>query len=103
LLVTGPGNAQDVRLDIALTGAVDKQFHTLVIVSGANGALLNASLIPQRGTATQLKNTHARVRLAAGPTPTATSRQRSRARGSAGCCAHPTSVPTSSSIRAAAR
>lgn len=66
LLVTGLGNLDDVRLDITLTGAVDKQFHTLVMTSGSSGALVNATLIPQRDTAVPLKNTKARVRVAAG-------------------------------------
>lgn len=66
VLVTGQGNLNDVRLDITLTGVADKQFHTLVVTSGASGALINATLIPQGGTATSLKNTKARVRVAAG-------------------------------------
>jgi hypothetical protein len=66
VVVTGQGTLDEVRLDIPLAGTVDKQFHTLVIVSGANGALVNASLIAQGGSATALKNTHSRVRLAAG-------------------------------------
>lgn len=66
VLVTGQGNLDDVRLDITLTGTVDKQFHTLIMTSGLSGALVNATLIPQGGTATSLKNSKARVRVAAG-------------------------------------
>ena len=66
VVVTGQGNLNNVRLDIPLAGTVDKQFHTLALVSGGHGSLLNASLIPQGGAATPLKNTHARVRLVAG-------------------------------------
>lgn len=66
LLVTGQGNLDDARLDITLTGTVDKQFHTLIMTSGRSGALVNATLIPQGGTAASLKNTKARVRVAAG-------------------------------------
>jgi hypothetical protein len=67
LLITGQGNLDDVRLDITLNnGAVDKQFHTLVLTSGLSGALVNATLIPQGGTAVSLKNAKARVRVAAG-------------------------------------
>ncbi|HZF80413.1 MAG TPA: DUF4397 domain-containing protein, partial [Rubrivivax sp.] len=66
VLVTAQGNANDIRLDIPLSGTADKQFHTLVLASTANGALVNASLIPQGGTAVALKNTRARVRLVAG-------------------------------------
>ncbi len=66
LRVTGTGNSRDVRLDIPLSGVVAKQYHTLVLTSGPGGALMNAALIPQSGTASILKNTKARVRVAAG-------------------------------------
>lgn len=66
LRVTSRGITSDVRLDIPLTGLQDKKFHTLVLTSGLGGALVNATLIPQGGTPTILKNTKARVRVAAG-------------------------------------
>jgi hypothetical protein len=66
LRVTTVGNPTDVRLDIPLTGLEDKQYHTLVLTSGLGGALVNATLIPQGGNPTILKNTKARVRVAAG-------------------------------------
>lgn len=65
LRVTSRGITSDVRLDIPLTGLQDKKFHTLVLTSGLGGALVNATLIPQGGTPTILKNTKARVRVVA--------------------------------------
>lgn len=66
LRVTGVGNPDDVRLDIPAITLTEKQYATLVITaSGTSGVLLNGTLIAQQGAKTTVKNTKARVRLAA--------------------------------------
>lgn len=64
--VTGPGDPNDVRLDIPAIALSDKKFSTLVLTqSGDGGVLLNGTLITQGGDKVTAKNTKARVRLAA--------------------------------------
>lgn len=65
LRVTSVGIPNDVRLDLPVTLA-DRKYATLVLTSGPGGSLVNATLVEQRGPATALKNTKARVRFAAG-------------------------------------
>lgn len=65
LRVTGVGDPNDVRLDIPSITLAEKKHHTLVLTAGASGVLLNGTLIQQQGAATTLKNTKARVRVAA--------------------------------------
>jgi hypothetical protein len=65
LRVTGAGDPNDVRLDIASITLDEKKYATLVLTAGAGGVLVNGSLIEQQGVVTTLKNTKARVRMAA--------------------------------------
>jgi hypothetical protein len=65
LRVTGVGNPNDVRLDIAAVTLAAGQYQTLVITAGAGGVLVNGTLIQQQGNATALTNTKARVRVIA--------------------------------------
>lgn len=65
LSVTGAGDPSDVRLVIPSITLVAKQFATLVLTAGSGGVLVNGTLIQQKGPATTLKNTKARVRVVA--------------------------------------
>lgn len=66
LRVTGTGTPTDLRLDIASVTLTEKQFATIVITSGTSGYLVNGALLVQQGAITQLPNTFARLRVAAG-------------------------------------
>ena len=66
LRVTGAGDPNDVRLDIASVTLDPKAYYTLIVTAGASGVLVNATLIKQQSTANTLKNTKARVRVVAG-------------------------------------
>lgn len=66
LRVTGPGDPNDVRLDVSGVVLATRQHFNLVLTAGAGGVLLNGVLIQQQGAAVQLPNTKARVRLVAG-------------------------------------
>lgn len=63
--VTAAGDPTDVRMDVPSITLGDRQFTTLVLTAGAGGALLNGTLIVQQGAVTSMKNTKARIRLAA--------------------------------------
>jgi hypothetical protein len=64
--VTGPGDPNDVRLDIPAVVLANKKFYTLVLTQAGNGGvLLNGTLIEQQGDRVSAKNNKARVRLAA--------------------------------------
>jgi hypothetical protein len=65
LRVTAGGKPNDVRLDATLT-VPDKVHSTLILNAGTGGALVNAALLVQRGDLTVVKNTKARLRVAAG-------------------------------------
>ena len=65
LRVTGAGDPNDVRLDIASVTLPAKKYATLVLTAGAGGVLVNGTLIEQRGAAVTLKNTSSRVRMVA--------------------------------------
>lgn len=65
LRVTAAGDPSDVRMDVPSVTFGDRQFTTLVLTAGAGGALLNGTLIVQQGAVTSMKNTKARIRLAA--------------------------------------
>lgn len=65
LRITGAGDPNDVRLDIASITIDEKKYATLVLTAGSGGVLVNASLVQQQGTVTTLKNTKARVRMVA--------------------------------------
>lgn len=66
LRVTGAGDPSDVRLDIPAITLTEKQYATLVLTAtGSSGVLLNGTLIVQQGARTAMKNTKARMRLAA--------------------------------------
>lgn len=66
LRVTGAGTPTDLRLDIAAVTLAEKQFATIVVTSGTSGYLVNGALLVQQGAITQLPNTFARLRVAAG-------------------------------------
>jgi hypothetical protein len=66
LRVTGSGDPTDLRLDIPAITLADRQHASLVLTAGASGVLLDGVFIPQQGQATPMKNTQARVRVAAG-------------------------------------
>ena len=65
--VTGTGNQTDIRLD-SLTGiSFTSQETVSIVLSGTRGGVLvNATVIPQQGTATAINNPYARVRAVAG-------------------------------------
>ena len=67
LRVTGAGNQSDIRLD-SVTGTSFGNQEILSIVLGGTrgGVLVNATVIPQQGTATPITNPYARVRAVAG-------------------------------------
>jgi len=67
LRVTGAGNQSDLRLD-SLTGTSFGNQEILSIVLGGTrgGVLVNATVIPQQGTAIPITNPYARVRAVAG-------------------------------------
>jgi hypothetical protein len=66
LRVTGAGDPNDVRLDIASVVLTATKYSTLIITAGASGVLVNGLLLEQQSTATSMKNTKARVRVVAG-------------------------------------
>ena len=64
--VTGTGDPADVRLDIPSVTLAAKTYYTLAITeAGEGGVLLNGTLIAQQGAKTTVKNTNARMRVAA--------------------------------------
>lgn len=65
LRVTGVGDPNDIRLDIPAVTLGEKKYNTLVLTAGASGVLVNGTLILQQGGTTPMKNTKARVRVAA--------------------------------------
>lgn len=65
LRVTGSGDPNDLRLDIAAITLTQGQHATLVITPGTGGVLVNALQVRQQGTLTSMKNTQARLRVVA--------------------------------------
>lgn len=65
LRVTGAGDPNDLRLDIAAITLAAKKFNTIVLTGGAGGVLVNGTLIEQQGAVKALKNTKARIRVVA--------------------------------------
>jgi Domain of unknown function (DUF4397) len=67
LRVTGAGNQSDIRLD-SVTGITfsNKEILSIVLGGTRGGVLVNATVIPQQGTATPITNPYARVRAVAG-------------------------------------
>lgn len=65
--VTATGSQTDIRLD-SVTGITfsSEEVLSIVLTGTAGGVLVNASVIPQQGTATAVDTTYARVRAAAG-------------------------------------
>ena len=63
--VTGAGVPTDLRLDIPSVAIGDQQVLTLALTSTMGGVLVDGLLIAQQGAVTALKNTYARVRVAA--------------------------------------
>jgi Domain of unknown function (DUF4397) len=66
LRVTGQGDPRDVRLDIAAFELAEKARVTLVLQPGAGGVLVHALVSQYQGALAAIKNTQARVRVAAG-------------------------------------
>ena len=66
LRVTGAALKDDLRLDVSNLVLPSERNVTLVLTPGRGGVLVNALLLEDRGGITQLANTQARVRLAAG-------------------------------------
>lgn len=66
LRITGRGDPRDLRLDVAAFELADKARTTLVLQPGVGGVLVHALISQHRGALASTKNTHARVRLAAG-------------------------------------
>lgn len=66
LRVTGHDDPDDVRLDLPAFDLADKARLTLVLQPGSGGVLVHALVSQYQGALTAMKNTQARVRLAAG-------------------------------------
>lgn len=66
LRVTGAGDINDVRLDVAEVTLEAQTHATLILTGSPGGVLLNGTLLKQQGSATALKNTQARLRTVAG-------------------------------------
>jgi Domain of unknown function (DUF4397) len=66
LRVTGRGDPRDVRLDVAAFELADKARTTIVLQPGVGGVLVHALVSQHEGALAAVKNTQARVRLAAG-------------------------------------
>jgi Domain of unknown function (DUF4397) len=66
LRVTGRGDPRDVRLDVAAFELADKARTTIVLQPGRGGVLVHALMSQHQGALAAVKNTQARVRLAAG-------------------------------------
>lgn len=65
LRVTGAGDPNDLRLDIASIVLASAKFNTIVLTAGSGGVLVNGTLVEQQGPVTAMKNTKARVRVVA--------------------------------------
>jgi len=63
--VTAAGSKTDLRLDIPAVTLASRQYGTLIVTAGPGSVLVHSALLVQQGTLTALKNTKARVRLAA--------------------------------------
>lgn len=70
--VTGSGNKSDLRLDIPSVTFTSQQRGTIVLTPTAGGALLNGAVVNEQATYTGVRNTNARVRLAAAVSGNAT-------------------------------
>jgi len=66
LRVTGRGEPRDVRLDVAALELSDRARTTLALQPGSGGVLVHTLVSQYQGPLAALKNTQARVRLAAG-------------------------------------
>jgi hypothetical protein len=66
LRVTGAGDTDDLRLDVADVTLVSKQIVSLILTATQGGVLVNALLLPQQGSPTINHNTKALVRGAVG-------------------------------------
>jgi hypothetical protein len=67
LRVTAAGSQTDIRLD-SVTGITfsSQEILSIIVTGTSGGVLVNASVIPQQGTATAINTPYARVRAAAG-------------------------------------
>jgi len=66
LRITGAGDSNDLRLDLASVTLDSKKVVTLILSSTKGGVLVNAMILPQQGTLAVNHNTKARVRGANG-------------------------------------
>jgi len=66
LRITGADDTDDIRLDIAELELTSGGVLSIILTATSGGTLVNAILLPQRGAATPLHNTKARVRGAIG-------------------------------------
>jgi len=64
LCVTSAGDKSDVRLEIPSFVLSDQRIVTVILAAGSGGHLLNAILLDQQATATQVLNPSARARVA---------------------------------------
>jgi hypothetical protein len=72
VIVTGAGNASDVRLWNMPVTLGNQQVATVVLTPAAGGLLLNGGLLVQQGSYTAFRNDNVRVRLATAVTNNAT-------------------------------
>lgn len=66
IVVTGPGDVTDVRLNLASVALAAQEIATFVVTSTPGGVLVNGHVIDQQSSVTPHHNTSARVRLVAG-------------------------------------
>lgn len=62
LRVTGVGDTDDLRLDVASVRLDSKSVASLIVSATAGGVLVHAALLPQKGSLTKHSNNKARVR-----------------------------------------
>ncbi len=70
--VTASGSKTDLRLDMPAVALANQQIGTVILAPTSGGTLLNGSLLLQQSTYTAVRNTNARVRLAAAVSGNAT-------------------------------
>jgi Domain of unknown function (DUF4397) len=66
LRITGAGDSNDLRLDIASITLKDRRHATLILTPGPGGVLLNGRVIEQQGPSISMPNTQTRLRVVAG-------------------------------------
>jgi hypothetical protein len=66
LRVTGSGDSDDLRLDLAGVTVTAATYSTLVLTAGSGGTLVHASLLAQQGALNTQRNAKTRLRFVAG-------------------------------------